>query len=198
MVQCMNLLKETFNECWPLIARRYEAFKYKQVAAQEYSNFLGKLQDKAKEADLDEMSPADNLTFLCIVGCYDTELQGELLKIPAAKLTIEEITRVSNIYETNVRIQSTLSGNSKSTVDVRKTEAAGGARPKRPFSGKCNICTRVGHLAKECRVAKDKLKCETCGGRQPVPHNTGAYICPKSRLQRLNRGNKTRVRRRRF
>ena len=86
MGQCMDLLKEAFNERWPLLARRFEALNYKQVAGQEYSNYLGNLQEKAKEADLEEMSAAEYLAFLCIVGCRDTKLQGELLKIPHDKL----------------------------------------------------------------------------------------------------------------
>ena len=57
----MALLKEAFNKRWPLLARRFEALSYKQAAGQEYSNFLGNLIEKAKEADLDEMSSDETM-----------------------------------------------------------------------------------------------------------------------------------------
>ena len=77
--------------------------------------------------------------------------------------------------------------------EVRKTEV-GSAKQRRPFTGKCNYCNKIGHIGKECRTPKDKLQCESCNGKKPAPHNTGAYICPISKQRRSTRGgNKTRA-----
>ena len=122
MEQCMNLLKAEFNDRWPLLARRYEVMTYKQAPGQEYSIYLGNLIEKSKEADIDDMTPQETMALMCIVGCRDTELQSELLKIDKDKLSLEEIRRVSNLYECNIRIQSSLAGNPKTSVEVRKTE----------------------------------------------------------------------------
>ena len=146
------------------------------------------------------MTPEQCRSYLAISGCHDDDLQEKMLDIPSYELDMTEIMMVSTLYESNVRIQSTLAGNFKRTVDVKKTEADKGARPKelgarpkRPFNGKCNICAKHGHLAKECRSAKDKLQCDDCQGKLPVPHNTGAFLWPQSKEKRLSCGNKMRA-----
>ena len=68
---------------------------------------------------------------------------------------------------------------------MKKTDVEKGAKPKKMF--KCNVCSKQGHFARDCKAEKNKLQCQDCKGKLPVPHTMSANVCPKMKAKRLAR-----------
>ena len=161
---CFSLLDGIYMQVYPLVKRRQHYFELMQQAGQKTSDFLDKLTELSKEADIDKLTPTDNLVFRCIQGMHSNknELKEKILEVE--KLDLETLKKRIHAEES-----------AKSCLDSLSPKYAASksaANPAGKPQVKCHICTGP-HFKRECKYPHD-VKCHQCSGRGHV-----RAACPK-------------------
>jgi len=164
-VSCMQLLKDEFEESYPVTTRRVDFFEKKQAAGQKFSEHAAALLQVGNEANLPGLSVEELQCFQFIRSCTDEKLRDEFLKVD--RPTLREFNRVIKNYE---RRQATSSALDDKKVLVKQVKAP----PTKPSDGKgkktsysrprqCFACGSLEHIRTTCPV-KDQ-NCQYCGKR---------------------------------
>ena len=165
---CFSVLDEIFLQVYPLIKRRQEYFELQQHQGQLTSQFLQKLLELSKEADIDKLTADDHLVFRCLQGMSPTqnELKEKILEVQ--DLNLEQLQKLVNAAESAKSCMNSLMkfGANKSSTGSKKSSASDKTKSK------CEICTK-NHLTEDCKFDAN-VTCHNC---KETGHVTPA--CPK-------------------
>ena len=80
---CFSVLEEVFIKTFPLVKRRQQYFEYTQHSGQLTSQFVEKLLELSKEADIHKLTADDHLVFRCLQGmsASQKELKEKILEV---------------------------------------------------------------------------------------------------------------------
>ena len=167
---CFSVLEEVFIKTFPLVKRRQQYFEYTQHSGQLTSQFLEKLLELSKEADIHKLTADDHLVFRCLQGmsASQKELKEKILEVQ--DLDLDKLKKVVNAAESAKSCMESLNP----TLGANKSSS----RNKKNFKKdsdrklKCDVCNR-GHLTKDCKHGTDVecFKCHEKGHISPA--------CPK-------------------
>ena len=157
MNEAFAIIDRDYKSHNPLTVRRLHFGRCKQEKAENYTDYIVKLEAANKEGDIAVMSPQDVMCLQMLSGCQDSELLKELLKVQPC--TVDLLKQEAIKYEahklTAGEINGGLGGHRASKVD-----SSGGENKNETKT--CYKCYKKGHVAYNCKVKKSQLKCEFC------------------------------------
>ena len=196
--------------------RRLKYFATKQGKDELFSATILQIRELETISDIEALETEDLKAFVMLTAVIDVELLQELLEFDG-DLTTSNIEQVTQKYEANKAIQSGLSGKGKSQGGHEKgfraeegafapvgrgAGASRGARgagrggrggqggPGMMRGGKnltCYRCSSPLHLARQCSVPRESLKCDNCGATGS--HNTqSCFATPRGEPAGVARG----------
>ncbi|CAB4046123.1 hypothetical protein COA94_08935 [Paramuricea clavata] len=185
---CIELLKQDFDRRYPIMTRRMDYFQRKQHDGESFTDYLAKLKELGKLADLEKLKMEDLTVYTSMCGTNNKELLDDMLKLEDP--TIEKIEQVANIFEGKSNTKKKLYCDV--TASVTKTEDGRPSYPRtnRPFqrsnptngqrttNSKCKRCNETDHQHYQCSW-KPNVECHGCGRRGHIKP-----ACPKGDQKR--------------
>ena len=179
---CIAILKGEFMKMYPLFTRRLEFFRSSQPASAPFSDWARKLRRLGNQADLPGLQVDDIYVMRYLVGCSDSQLLEELLRIRDP--SVANFNEVVDRFEANIIKKKSMAGHTHDTARASATKAKKDKKKER--SGfvstsreertadilSKNCCIRCGRKFKDDHVcpAKDATcnKCNKQGHFSPV------------------------------
>ncbi|CAB4046230.1 LYR motif-containing 4, partial [Paramuricea clavata] len=183
---CLEILQDDFNGRYPLVLRRLDYFNRRQIDGELFTDFISKLEELSKLADLDKLTTDDILVFSSLCGTKNKELLDDLLKVEDPNL--KKIKKAARVFESKATTKAKLKIADAETISkiekprqprhpgnqrqdwrsTNKSQPRGSTKPTpmpavnddRPC-GRCNV---MGHHAKTCSWPKDTI-CKGCKKR---------------------------------
>ena len=161
----LSWLKKHILRHSPLFIRRFEYSECKQKPKEPFGDWWTRKQVKAKECDLDKVTPESIQITELICGISDKKLREEILRMKDPKL--EDLVALGNRYDTASKVQKSnfneeASMNKVSDYKKARNDKMDKARDSR--SNKCHSCGKTpckSGPGKPC-WAKEK-SCNNCG-----------------------------------
>ncbi|CAB4046046.1 Hypothetical predicted protein, partial [Paramuricea clavata] len=104
---CLQFLQDDVNSRYPKVTRRLDYFKRKQMEGENYTDFISKLKELAKLAEIEQLKGEEILVFSALCGTRDKMLLDELLKIEEP--TMIRIEKVAKLHEAKTNTKAKLS-----------------------------------------------------------------------------------------
>ncbi len=180
-VSCMSIIREEFDQAYPLQLKRYDFFQCKQEPGEALSTFVTRLRQLGKEADLPNLTVDQTYVFRVLVACTDDKMRQELLKLdnPTLHQLEREITtheRVRKVASSMIKGQegsaraasvSRDRGRSSSQSSKQSGKKRGPRFPPH-LKGRCFRCGDRGHARDGCTKDKQTLHCNKCNSKGHV------------------------------
>ena len=161
----MGLIETEFAARYPLFTRRMAFFDARQPAGMAFSDWYGDLLKLAREADLESLTPAQNIVFRAIFGTTDQALQKRFFAVQ--ELTLEKIETLVREHEVSQAAMKSLRPNGAMAAAVSQPR---GNQDRDKIQrlmqeGKCLRCGKPkdSHEGRKCPAVD--LKCHKCGKR---------------------------------
>ena len=163
---CVNILRGYYEQKYPLLTRRVEAFALKQPSGVPFLDFYGKAWKIFKAAEIEKLTAEQLKSYLLITATTDAELKKEFLKLkePDTKALLE-------CARTHVRANQAVAKEHVETFAVTQekprtgnsTEYQANMSQLRRLGITCGRCgSKGGHGTWDCKLAKENLVCSNC------------------------------------
>ncbi|CAB4045641.1 hypothetical protein COA94_08935 [Paramuricea clavata] len=168
---CIEFLQEDMNRRYPLVTRRLEYFKRHQEEGETFTDFVAKLKQLGKLANIKDLQEEDILVFSSLCGARDKQLLDDLLKIEEP--TMKVIEKTASMFEGKTSTKAKLETPSKTImrIDERnpRRNPGNGHRPKKNERAETNRRPsrneRIERPCKRCNEDHTTTRCtweDTC------------------------------------
>ncbi|CAB4046073.1 Hypothetical predicted protein, partial [Paramuricea clavata] len=106
---CLQLLENDFLGRYPLFSRRLDFFQCQQRNGQAFTDFMAKLKELSRLADLEKLSVEEIFVFCLLRGTTDSTLLDDLLELP--EKTLKDVENAGKMYESKLISRSKLNAN---------------------------------------------------------------------------------------
>ena len=163
----------------PKVVSRFRWMKTRQRGDESFTNFLTREKTLRSTADIENMTTAQWIALVQMVGCANDDLLKEFIKIKEEELSEDSIREVATRWEVVNTTKKGLKGGDgdKPPAKVRQVKTVKKTNSFGQEKGSCYKCGQPGHWTKECPVKPELLKCSHCS--TVGKHNTNDYCRAK-------------------
>ncbi|CAB4045721.1 Hypothetical predicted protein, partial [Paramuricea clavata] len=162
---CIDLLEKDFLARYPLFSRRLDFFQSQQRPGQAFTDFLAKLKEMSKLADLEKLSVEEIFVFCALRGTTDSDLLDDLLELQDK--TLKDIENAASLYESKLVSRSKLNAANNGNDKVMRISAPNqrryNAKPKPKHDVKPDSSKSTFKRPTTVRGMKEQGLCTRCG-----------------------------------
>ncbi|CAB4045298.1 zinc knuckle [Paramuricea clavata] len=179
---CLEILERDFLCRYPLFSRRLDFFQKQQKAGQPFTDYMARLKELSKLADLEKLSVEEIFVFCALRGTTDKDLLDDFLELP--EKTLKAIEDTASLYESKLYSKAKLSAPVDTASPVLKvypppTKRQGfrGGNPKRDRPNANAKAPTDAKRPSSVREMRDRGLCTRCGRNN---HNTSGCSYDRS------------------